>query len=190
MLFRSYSFASARVSQTSRAWMAQLPATMQFRFAGTTFRVIHGGVSQTNKFVFASETEVLAAEAQAAGADVVIAGHCGLPFVAKAGRRVWFNPGVIGMPANDGAATVWFGLISAAGDGLKLETRRLAYDHAAAAATLRRSGHANSYARTLLTGLWPSLDSLPETERRATGIRFTPRTLRRKATARTLSAAG
>lgn len=37
---------------------------------------------------------------------------------------------------------------------------------------MRRHGHANGYARTLITGLWPSLDVLPPAERAATGIRL------------------
>jgi hypothetical protein len=43
---------------------------------------------------------------------------------------------------------------------------------------MRRSGHANGYARTLVTGLWPSLDILPPAEREATGKRIRQRTLR------------
>jgi predicted phosphodiesterase len=179
-----YPYANARVSAASRAWMAALPATLRFRYGGASFRVVHGGVAQTNRFVFASATETLAGEASAAGADVIVAGHAGLPFIAKSGSTTWFNPGVIGMPANDGTPEVWYGLISATDDGVRLETRRLAYDHHSAAASLRRSGHANGYARTLVTGLWPSLDILPETERRATGKRLRPRSLTFKPRAR------
>lgn len=172
-----YPYANARVSDATRRWMAALPATLRFRYAGTTFQVIHGGVAQTNKFIFASQMATLHEEAAASGADVIVAGHSGLPFIAKAGGRIWFNPGVIGMPANDGTASTWFGLITATAGGVRLETRRLTYDHDAAAAAMRRSGHANDYARTLVTGLWPSLDILPAAERTATGLRLRPRAL-------------
>jgi hypothetical protein len=59
-----------------------------------------------------------------------------------------------------------------------LSTRRLGYDHHGAAAAMRRAGHANGYARTLVTGLWPSLDVLPPAERAATGRRLRRRTVR------------
>ncbi len=59
-----------------------------------------------------------------------------------------------------------------------LSTHRLAYDHHGTAATMRSWGHANGYARSLVTGLWPSLDVLPPAERAATGRRLRPRTLR------------
>ena len=106
-----YPFANERISPASRAWMAGLPSTLRFRVGGLTFRVIHGGVRQVNRFVFASQRDVLAEELASADADVVVGGHSGLPFVEKVGRGVWFNPGVIGMPANDGTPDVWYGLI-------------------------------------------------------------------------------
>ena len=176
-----YPFADARVSAASRAWMAALPASLDFRFGGLTFRVVHGGVATTNAFVFASETARIAGEFARARADVVIGGHAGLPFIARTGaggRGVWFNPGVIGMPANDGCADVWYGTIHREGDQVVLSTHRLAYDHRAAAAATRRFAHADGYARTLVTGLWPSLDILPAAERAATGVRLRPRRLR------------
>ncbi len=172
-----YPYANAHVSDASRSWMATLPTTLRFNYGGASFRVVHGGVTKINKFIFASEAATLASEAASAHADVVIAGHMGLPFIARTGRQVWFNAGVIGMPANDGTADTWFGLITASDDAVKLETRRLSYDFHTAAARLRRSGHANTYARSLVTGLWPSLDILPEAEQLATGKRLRPKSL-------------
>jgi predicted phosphodiesterase len=173
-----YPFANAQMSGEMRAWMAGLPETLHFSYAGRSFRVVHGGTAIINRWVFQSERDVLSEEVLLSGADITIAGHSGIPYVARVGRRVWFNPGVIGMPANDGTADVWYGLVSPADDGLVLSTHRLAHDHHAAAAAMRRSGHANGYARTLITGLWPSLDILPPAEREATGKRIRPRILR------------
>jgi predicted phosphodiesterase len=34
--------------------------------------------------------------------DVIITGHCGLPFNDVQNEKMWLNPGVMGMPANDG----------------------------------------------------------------------------------------
>ena len=173
-----YPFANERISPESRAWMGGLPSTLTFNAGGLSFRVIHGGVRTINRFVFASQSNELAEELAWAGADIVIAGHSGLPFIAKVGRGVWFNPGVIGMPANDGTPDVWYGLITLEDGQVLLSTHRLAYDHVAAAAAMRRYGHANGYARSLITGLWPSLDVLPPPERAATGKKIHPRKMR------------
>jgi hypothetical protein len=97
-------------------------------------------------------------------------GIAGSPSLKKIEQCVWFNPGVIGMPANDGTTDTWYGLIETSGDHIALSTHRLGYDHRGAAAAMRKWGHANTYARSLITGLWPSLDVLPTEERESTGI--------------------
>lgn len=174
-----YPFANGRVSPDMRTWMGSLPETLRFTYGGLRFRVVHGGVSLVNRWVFASDRTTLAEESgQAADADVIVAGHAGVPFIERVGRQVWFNPGVIGMPANDGSSDVWYGLVTAEDGVVTLTTRRLTYDHMGAAAAMRRFGHANGYARTMVTGLWPSLDVFPPAERQATGKRLRARSLR------------
>lgn len=177
-----YPFANARISSDTRGWMAGLPATLHLDYAGTRLRVVHGGVQETARWVFASMTDRIAEELELADSDIVLAGHCGLPTIARVGARVWFNPGVIGMPANDGTTDGWYGLVRPTPTGLKLTTHRLRYDHVATAAAMRRHGHANEYARTLVTGRWPSLDVLPPAERAAAGIRLKPQAISRATT--------
>lgn len=167
-----YPFARSLISKESAQWMGTLPKAITFAIGGTSFRVIHGGVHETSRFLFASQTDRLDAELDMSAAEVVVAGHCGVPFAHVASQsagRAWFNPGVIGMPANDGTADGWYGIIRGDDGGWTFETRRLRYDAVGAAAAMRRTGHANGYARSLITGRWPSLDVLPPTERTATG---------------------
>ncbi len=173
-----YPFANARISPEMRAWMGGLPETLRFRIGDVSFRVIHGGVGQVNRWVFASETTALKEECAAVGCDVIIAGHAGVPFIQRVGRQTWFNPGVIGMPANDGTTDVWYGLIEPVSGGVQLSTHRLSYDFVGAAAAMRKYGYANGYAKSLITGIWPSLDVLPLAERAATGKRLRQRRLR------------
>jgi len=172
-----YPFAASRLSNDMRTWMGALPTTLTFTLADLEFRVVHGGANEISRWVFASDRNVVAEECAQAKADVVIAGHCGLPFIARSKGVTWFNAGVVGMPANDGTSDVWYGLITPGPDGAALSTHRLAYDHHGTAAAMRRCGHANGYARTLITGLWPSLDILPPGERSTTGQRLRRRRL-------------
>jgi predicted phosphodiesterase len=164
-----YAFARQRVSVDSRRWMERLPKFMTFGLADRIFRVIHGGVERTNLFVFASDHGLIADELRTAEADIVIAGHAGLPFIKRIGERVWFNPGVIGMPANDGTPQVWYGLIDVEDNELIISMRRLTYDHVGAATATKGAGHANAYAHALVSGFWPSLDVLPPREKAARG---------------------
>lgn len=169
---RWYEFANDTLGEAQRAWVAGLPSTLTCEISGRSVRVIHGGVSDISRFIFASTPagEKLR-ELDDAAADIVIAGHCGIPFTEKIDDRIWFNPGVIGMPANDGTRDGWYGLIETDRESgeLHFRSRRLRYDAASASSALERSGHAEPYAEALMTGTWPSLDVLPRAERAATG---------------------
>lgn len=177
-----YGYAQRALSAESRRWMRGLPRRLAFRFGGLDWRVVHGAVDDISRFLFASAPDaVLTAELDAAGADAVIAGHCGLPFTRCLGGRLWHNPGVIGMPANDGTPAVWFSLLEAGDGGVMLTHHRLSYDHRAAARRMQEEGLPQGYAAALETGLWPSLDMLPAAERAATSrplrldpVRFAP----------------
>jgi hypothetical protein len=78
------------------------------------------------------------------------------------------------MPANDGTTTVWYSLLIPENASIRFEHRRLSYDHAGAAAAMRAAGLPEGYARALETGLWPSLDVLPERENASAGRRVEP----------------
>lgn len=169
---RWYAFANDALCDDLRQWMAALPATLAFDLGGLRARVIHGGTRETSRFIFASAPAAIKRdELDLAAADIMIAGHCGIPFVQKIGARIWFNPGVIGMPANDATTDGWFGLIDkdARTGQMDFSIKRLRYDAQSAAAALSDAGHVDAYAKALITGLWPSLDVLPETERAQTG---------------------
>ena len=166
-----FEYASACLRPDQREWMATLPRLIRFEVEGSAVAVLHGAVDQINRFIFASTPEVeKCRQADLAEAEVVLAGHCGLPFTQRLhDGRIWHNAGVIGMPANDGDTTVWYSLVVPQGGSLRFEHRRLGYDYSAAAAAMRKAGLAEDYARALETGLWSSLDVLPAHERAATG---------------------
>jgi predicted phosphodiesterase len=67
------------------------------------------GLRVIDRFVFASARAGIGEEPTMSGADVVVAGHAGIPFIERVGRQVWFNPGVVGMPSNDGTLDGWHG---------------------------------------------------------------------------------
>lgn len=82
-----YGFASQRVSAATRSWMARLPTTLCFSYGGFSLRVVHGGVEQINRFVFASQERLITAELSRTRADIVVAGHAGLPFIKQCGHQ-------------------------------------------------------------------------------------------------------
>ena len=169
-----YNYADQRIDAASRAWMGGLPRRLDLALGGRRLAVVHGGVGEINRFLFASDTAALEAELAPCGADGVIAGHCGLPFTRVIGGRLWHNAGVVGMPANDGTPRVWFSLLTPRRDGILVEHHALAYDHAAAARKMRQAGLPEGYEAALETGLWPSCDVLTPAELPQRGIRLEP----------------
>ena len=167
-----YAHAQAEITPELRAWMADLPAHLTFTMSGKSVRVVHGAPSQTNRFMWESfSNETFAEELDLAHADIVIAGHTGLPFTRTfSDGRLWHNSGALGMPANDGTPRVWVSVISPGDHGPWFEHIALEYDFMSAARKMREQNLPEGYATALETGLWPSLDILPETERQTTGI--------------------
>jgi len=136
---------------------------------------MHGGSRQNNRFLFASASEKQLAAELPQAADIVVACHCGIPFTRAVGRQLWHNPGVIGMPANDGTPRVWFSVAETRGDGVSITYHALTYDAETASRKMCAKG-LTGYSEALLSGLWPSMDVLPAAERRAAGtpLEFEP----------------
>jgi uncharacterized radical SAM superfamily Fe-S cluster-containing enzyme len=170
-----FAYADARVSRDERAFLASLPRRIDLAIGGRRLAVIHGSVGRINQFVFASTAAAVKRhELDLAGADGVIAGHCGLPFSQLIDGRLWHNAGVIGMPAHDGTPRVWYSLLTPVDGALRIAHRALAYDHAAAAAAMTRASLPADYREALATGLWPSCDVLPYREIRESGVAIAP----------------
>ena len=162
-----FAYADARIGDELRQWMSRLPHHLTFEMSGLRARVVHGGVSQINRFIFASHPDgEFEAELAAADADMIIAGHSGLPFTRRVGARVWHNSGPLGLPANDATPRVWFSVLTPVENRVRITHHALDYDFETARAKMIKAGLCSGYADTLRTGLWPSLDVLPQAERK------------------------
>jgi len=166
-----FAYSDARMDDGMRRWMGMLPHQLSFTFAGKRVRVVHGAITSINKFMFQSLPEAdFVAEISCTDADLVIAGHSGIPFTRRIGERIWHNSGPLGLPANDGTQRAWFSVLSPDDTDIRIQHFGLDYDHRSAAEKMEAEGVCKEYAACLLSGLWPSLDILPEQERAATGI--------------------
>ena len=168
---RWFAHASGRVSADQKSWMASLPHPITFEAGGAKFAVVHGHSRDISEWVFASTPE---GEKRVAlddlGVDGVIAGHSGLPFThVLADGRLWHNPGVIGVPANDGTPRVWYSLLEPNADAITIRHLALDYDFEGARARMAEEALPDAYRQTLKDGLWPNLDVLPTEEEAQTG---------------------
>jgi hypothetical protein len=135
---------------------------------------VHGSWFHTSEFVFRSTPwSVKQPNFDATGSDIIIGGHCGLPFADSRGDKLWINAGVIGMPANDGSEEVWFlTLDKGEQDEVNYKFHRLSYDNKRASELMKKNGLPQSYADTLITGIWDNCEILPEEETAQQGQRI------------------
>ncbi len=167
-----YQYANALISPDQRHWMADLPRTIDFQYAGFNFKVIHAGVDSINQFIFASDSlSNKTDQIKQARVDVIIGGHSGIPFGQKIDDCYWLNAGVIGMPANDGGSDVWYMLLNPSEQGFTASWHRLSYDFEQSQKSTNTAGM-SEYAQALASGLWPSMDVLPEYEREQQGMKL------------------
>jgi predicted phosphodiesterase len=166
-----YRYARQQINAQSRAWMAALPQALSFQLAGRSFLLVHGGLSSNNRFIFGSSSDaVFAQELAQTDADIVIGGHSGIPFSRQLDQRYWLNSGVIGMPANDGTRDGWYLILEPVGNRIECRWQRLNFAADAASQQMTRVGLPDAYANALLSGIWPSMDVLPEQQRQQQGL--------------------
>ncbi|BAO54411.1 hypothetical protein NMS_0402 [Nonlabens marinus S1-08] len=171
-----YAFAKANLHTTTKQYFKSLPDYMIFNYAGKKIGVVHGSYDQVSQFVFKStDWNEKKASLHALKSDVIIAGHCGLPFTDQQGDAFWLNPGVIGMPANDGTTKTWAMILDDL-DGFEYQHIALSYDYETAVDQMKKNALPIEYALTLKTGLWDNMEILPAAEKEQQGkeIAFQP----------------
>lgn len=164
-----YAYAQKQVSERSIEWMNTLSDFLQFEYAGKRCTVVHGSYFNTSEFIFKSTPwKKKEQNFEATNTDIILGGHCGLPFADELEGKLWLNAGVIGMPANDGDTRVWYLLLD--DSGLKQYSfERLSYDNETAAQLMHKYNLPMQYAKTLLTGVWDNCEILPDKETQAQG---------------------
>lgn len=165
-----YPYAKSKLTQASIDYIKSLPEFIQFEFANKICTVVHGSYFNTSEFIFKSTPwEVKKPNFKETNSDVIIAGHCGLPFNDSQNDLLWLNPGVIGMPANDGKPSVWYVILEEKNNLVTFEHKSLTYDYSLANKLMLENGLPNEYAKTILTGIWDNTEILPDTEAKLQG---------------------
>lgn len=173
-----YEFASAQINQDHRQWMAGLPRQIIVEIGGRKLLATHAGFSSINEFIFASSpAENKLAQMASAGVDGMITGHSGIPFMQELSGKFWLNAGAIGMPANDGTDRMWYAILENQNNNIDVSIHALTYDASSSQKIMHDRGLVSGYQECLSTGLWPSVDVLPKTERKQTGIALVERQL-------------
>ena len=160
-----YPFAKSKLSASSLSFISTLPEFIEFEYANKKVTVVHGSYFNTSEFIFKSTPwNTKAANFEATNSNVIIAGHCGLPFNDFQNDLLWINPGVIGMPANNGNPAVWYVILEDKNTELTFKHHQLNYDYELTNGFMIERGLPQEYADTILSGIWDNMEILPETE--------------------------
>jgi len=161
-----YPYAKSRLTKDSLDFIKTLPDFIQFQYAGKKVAVVHGSYSNVSEFIFRSTPWATKAENfEKTKSDIIIAGHCGLPFNHKQEDKIWLNPGVIGMPANDAGPHVWYMILNDEDNDFSFTHHKMSYDHKLTNELMNNGLLPKEYAKTILTGIWDNTEILPDTER-------------------------
>jgi len=173
-----FEYTNSRITQVQRNWMKEIPRSLRFTLGAHSFLVVHGAPSSINRFVFpCTSPEVKQSELRLTDTNAVIGGHCGIPFGEQIGQQFWINTGVVGLPANDGTPDGWYLLLELIGQRICATWHRLVYDYHKARLAMQNAGLNSGYSDALSSGLWPSLDTLPQYEKNRQGIPIEPTAL-------------
>lgn len=160
-----YQFSRKHLSHQHKQWMAELPRQISFHHSGMRYLVVHGSTNSINEFVFESTDNALKqTQLQNSSVDVIIGGHCGIPFGQKVEDGYWLNAGVIGMPANDGTQSGWYMIMNSVEGKVSISWHRLEYNVSDTIKEMKSHNLCQPYAQCLHSGLWPSTDILPQKE--------------------------
>lgn len=166
-----YPFAQSKLSKNSIEFMTELPNHFMFEYANTQMVVVHGSFFNTSEFIFKSTSwETKAANFELTNTDVIIAGHCGLPFHHQHNDKLWLNPGVIGMPANDGSPDVWYAILDDTENNFTFTHKTLSYNYKLTSKLMQNGLLPKEYAKTIVTGIWDNTEILPPLESSLQGL--------------------
>lgn len=160
-----YLYAQSQLSKNSIDFVKTLPDHITFNYARKKVLVVHGSYFNTSEFIFKSTPwEIKAPNFEVNNYDVVIGGHCGLPFCDSKRDKLWLNPGVIGMPANDGTPLVWYAILNDKKGVLEYKHHTLNYNYKLTNNLMQNGLLPEEYARTIITGIWDNTEILPAVE--------------------------
>ncbi len=160
-----YPYAQSKLSENSIHFLKTLPNHISFTYANQKITVVHGSYFNVSEFIFKStDWQIKAPNFGATNSNVIVAGHCGLPFHHQKENKIWLNPGVIGMPANDGNPAVWYIILDDTNNTFSFSHKTLNYNYKLTSKLMRNGILPEEYARTIVTGIWDNTEILPPIE--------------------------
>jgi putative phosphoesterase len=148
-LMLKYSYES--LSPANRKYLKNLPLRRKITVEGRKILLVHAS-PESDREHLGPETPVerLNEISLKTGFDIIICGHSHRPFVRKAGKAVFINPGTVGMP-DDGDTRASFAILEInSKKDVRVHHYRVDYDVQAAAAAVIKKDLPDVFSRMIL----------------------------------------
>ena len=144
--YMGFAWNDAQLSDANRAFLEVLPEQVRRKVGGLKALLVHGSPASVDELL-GSETpgSRLTELAKLAEADLVVCGHSHEPFVRRAGKTSFINPGSVGRPEG-GDWRASYALIGLANGTLKVGHRRVPYDVERVVRAVHAAGLPQDYA--------------------------------------------
>jgi putative phosphoesterase len=144
-----FAWTKAHTSEANKAWLRTLAPQIRFDANGHRFLLVHGSPRRINEYLYQDKPdETFARIAAGANADVIVCGHTHRPYDKTVEGTRFSNVGSVGKPKDRDPRACW-ALIETAGDAVRVEFRRVAYDVEAAARAVEASELPSEFADQL-----------------------------------------
>lgn len=165
----SFDYTLKNTSIENRNWLRTLPDQCLIEWCGKKILLCHGSPDEVNEFVFESEVteEKINQWLTKFSVDAICVTHSGIPWIKKTSKGHWVNVGVIGRPAHEPSARVWFAQAQIVNGELGFSLTPLEYDSAPVIKAMRDEGLPEEFCESLLTGEWTTCSAiLPPEEKK------------------------
>lgn len=153
----SFDYTLKHTSEKNREWLRSLPQQLLLNWQDQRILLCHGSPEEMSAFVWESETsdEKLAEWLREFQVHGICGTHSGLPWVREIHDvGFWMNVGVIGRPAHEGRASVYYGVVSFKKTLLQPQLKSLEYDPGPVVQAMRDEKLPEKFCQSLEQGVW------------------------------------
>lgn len=147
----SLAWSRQHTTAENKAYLRELPMQIRLEAHKPHLLLVHGSPRKMNEYLFEDRPRATFERiAKLAGTDVLLFGHTHKPYTKKVAGTLFVNTGSVGRP-KDGDPRAGYVLLETKRRP-KVELRRVSYDVAAAAQSIRDSELPDYYAEELIAG--------------------------------------
>lgn len=147
----SLTWSRERTTAANKAYLRKLPIQIRLEGKDPSVLMVHGSPRRVNEYLYEDRPKSTYERlSKLAGTDVVLFGHTHLPYMKIAAGTLFVNVGSVGKPKDEDPRAGY--TILTLEHNPSVEFRRVGYDIAGAAKTVRESGLPHYYANLLETG--------------------------------------